>query len=73
MDLFEPDYGAVAPIAAANEGGSFFQGEDTTWGLYLQDQITLLDNLKLLIGGRFDFIETTSQSRPSDVKCGEAR
>ncbi|MEH2010280.1 TonB-dependent siderophore receptor [Nostoc sp.] len=26
-------------------------------GIYLQDQITLLDNLKLLVGGRFDFTE----------------
>jgi iron complex outermembrane receptor protein len=26
-------------------------------GFYLQDQIALLDNLKLLVGGRFDFTE----------------
>ncbi|WP_138503584.1 TonB-dependent siderophore receptor [Nostoc sp. PA-18-2419] len=26
-------------------------------GIYLQDQVTLLDNLKLLVGGRFDFTE----------------
>jgi len=26
-------------------------------GIYLQDQISLLDNLKLLVGGRFDLFD----------------
>lgn len=27
------------------------------YGIYIQDQITLFDNLKLLLGGRFDWVE----------------
>ncbi|NCJ07709.1 TonB-dependent siderophore receptor [Synechococcales cyanobacterium C] len=36
----------------------FFEREINTTevGIYLQDQITLLSNLKLLIGGRYDFL-----------------
>jgi iron complex outermembrane receptor protein len=34
--------------------------EQNRLGLYLQDQIKLLDNLKLLVGGRFDFYDRTS-------------
>ena len=31
-----------------------FEQERNSFGIYLQDQITLLDNLQLVIGGRFD-------------------
>jgi len=30
--------------------------------LYLQDQISLLDNLKLLVGGRFDLFDQRSKN-----------
>ncbi|WP_421654597.1 TonB-dependent siderophore receptor [Leptothermofonsia sp. ETS-13] len=32
-------------------------------GIFLQDQITLLDNLKLLIGGRFDLVDQKNDDR----------
>jgi len=31
-------------------------------GIYLQDQISLLDNLKLLVGGRFDLFDQRSKT-----------
>lgn len=59
IDIFNPVYGAPIP---ANPPVFF----DTAvrldaLGIYLQDQITLLENLKVLMGGRFDVIhnETT--------------
>ncbi len=59
IDIFNPVYGAPIP---ANPPVFF----DTAvrldaLGIYLQDQITLLENLKALVGGRFDAIrnETT--------------
>jgi len=31
-------------------------------GRYLQDQISLLDNLKLLVGGRFDLFDRSKKT-----------
>ncbi len=51
LDLFDPVYGQVVL-----EGGDPFRSVSTqdSLGIYVQDQITLADNLKLLLGGRFD-------------------
>lgn len=53
LDIFNPNYNISSfdygPRSSSTER---FQ----TYGIYLQDQITFLDNLKLLIGGRFDWI-----------------
>jgi iron complex outermembrane recepter protein len=37
-------------------------------GIYLQDQITLADNFKLLLGGRFDAFEQTDEDRLEDTE-----
>lgn len=39
------------------------EGEFTTesFGIFLQDQIAILDNLKLVIGGRFDTVDTAEE------------
>lgn len=34
-----------------------------TLGIYLQDQITIAENLKFLLGGRVDFFEETKDDR----------
>lgn len=52
LDVFEPEY-------SASPTGSAIPAYDITnrtqqLGLYLQDLISLTDNLKLLLGGRFD-------------------
>ncbi|MHC5917942.1 MAG: TonB-dependent siderophore receptor, partial [Nostoc sp.] len=55
INLFNPVYGAPLPtsfVDTADRGGSY---TDTT-AIYLQDQVTLLSNLKLLVGGRYDFV-----------------
>ncbi|MEH2084034.1 MAG: TonB-dependent siderophore receptor [Nostoc sp.] len=68
LDVFNPVY--RRPFA---EPFTFaFDGEQLTnaLGIYIQDQVTLAPNLKLLLGGRFDLFEqnnrflsdTTSQS-----------
>lgn len=60
LDFYNPVYGAAIPTTF-DEG---FQDERTTnrIGLYLQDQIALLPNLKLLVGGRFDFVRFKNES-----------
>jgi iron complex outermembrane recepter protein len=62
INIFDPDYGASRPSRSEleNENQSLFGGTLQALGLYLQDQITLTDNLKLLIGGRFDIVEQDS-------------
>ncbi|MDF5731432.1 MAG: TonB-dependent siderophore receptor [Rhizonema sp. PD38] len=55
LDLFNPVYGAPLPTRFVDDAEN--QRTDTnTVGVYLQDQVTLLSNLKLLVGGRLDFI-----------------
>ncbi|MEH2122261.1 TonB-dependent siderophore receptor [Nostoc sp.] len=57
IDIFEPVYGATIPREF-----NFFSSqkkERNTIALYLQDQVTLLPNLKLLVGGRYDFNKQT--------------
>ncbi len=57
LDIFNPNYNVPVPANLAP-----YTGETNTqsYGVYLQDQITIFDNLKLLIGGRVDW---TEQSR----------
>jgi iron complex outermembrane receptor protein len=59
IDIFDPVYGF--PIPTKFDSG--ISGKTTTDNLaiYLQDQITLLPNLKLLAGGRFDFIDLNKE------------
>jgi len=66
MNIFDPVYGTVTdqdpdglPI--------LFSSEDQTDSLsiYLQDQVTLLDNLKLLLGVRYDTFEQDTTNNPS--------
>lgn len=54
IDIFNPVYGARAGAVTTT-----FNDQDVTDGLgiYLQDQISLADNLKFLLGGRFDIVE----------------
>lgn len=59
IDIFDPVYDQIPrprrdelPLLGRNE-----QNRLDSLGIYLQDQITLLDNLKLLIGGRFDIAD----------------
>ncbi|MGF1540839.1 MAG: TonB-dependent siderophore receptor [Pleurocapsa sp.] len=59
INVFNPDYDLLIPAIR----NSFFESEDkvSTLGFYLQDQVTLLSNLKLLVGGRYDFAKNESE------------
>ena len=56
LDVFNPNYNI--PITTLGTSTSY--GTVQSYGFYLQDQISFQDNLKLLIGGRFDWISQKS-------------
>ncbi|MBE9167126.1 TonB-dependent siderophore receptor [Pleurocapsales cyanobacterium LEGE 06147] len=53
VDIFDFD---VDDIVIGDEVEFVFDGASdiSSFGIYLQDQVTLLENLKLVVGGRFD-------------------
>ncbi|MHC5860860.1 TonB-dependent siderophore receptor [Nostoc sp.] len=55
INLFNPVYGAPLPTSFVDTAQNGWTKTNTT-GIYLQDQVTLLSNLKLLVGGRYDFV-----------------
>jgi iron complex outermembrane receptor protein len=61
IDIFNPNYNFT--LGAVTDFGT---GSDTTdtFGIYIQDQITILKNLKVLVGGRFD---TYNYESPGDA------
>jgi iron complex outermembrane receptor protein len=67
LDLFDPIYGAATPIIFDDPISARFISKRSTVGLYLQDQVTLLPNLKLLIGGRYDIVSEDTTNQPIDI------
>jgi len=59
LDIFNPDYDIPDP-----EFVPFLQNEIVTqsYGVYIQDQIAFSDNLKLLIGGRYDWVSYRNET-----------
>jgi iron complex outermembrane recepter protein len=58
IDIFNPVYGNVSELSI---DGFDFERLTETLGVYVQDQVTLIKNLKLLVGGRFDLFRQSSQ------------
>jgi iron complex outermembrane recepter protein len=65
LDVFDPAYGRVPAnprfVRQANKD------RIQQLGLYIQDQITLAENLKLLLGGRFDIANQRFQAPLTDT------
>lgn len=58
IDIFEPNYEVPLPDLSYSKGNSV----NNNIGIYLQDQVTLLPNLKLVLGGRYDYFDTSSEN-----------
>lgn len=65
LDFLNPVYGAAIPTTF--DEGNEQKSTTNRVGIYLQDQITLLPNLKLLAGGRFDFVRFRDEFTPDIV------
>jgi iron complex outermembrane receptor protein len=63
IDAFNPVYGnLVDPITPATPRRVLEQ-DGRFIGVYIQDLITIIDQVKLLVGGRYDFAELETKSR----------
>jgi iron complex outermembrane recepter protein len=69
LNVFNPDYGFPRPTSF--DIGDKFDSTTNTVGIYLQDQVTLLPNLKLLVGGRYDFVDYKSENIPDTINGSE--
>jgi iron complex outermembrane recepter protein len=57
LDIFNPNYDVPRPDYIPNPNRQFYT-LNKNYGIYLQDQIAFGDKLKLLIGGRYDWVST---------------
>ncbi len=69
LDLFNPVYGS--PRGAVEDRGNSTQSSGFV-GVYLQDQIALVDNLKLVLGGRYDWANQDSKDLLTDTKTSQS-
>ncbi len=67
IDVFNPVYNTEPRPTLFDDGASRLTTNSTTTSIYLQDQVTLLPNLKLLVGARYDFIDEKSGVQDLDV------
>ena len=66
FNIFDPVYGAVPRPDEEDVPLLISQGNRTDGlGVYLQDQVTLLDNLKLLVGVRYETVELETVLMPT--------
>ncbi|MES1026010.1 TonB-dependent receptor [Gloeocapsa sp. BRSZ] len=61
VDIFDPVYDQTVDLTEPLTDDSLTTRD--TLGIYLQDQITIAENLKFLLGGRVDFFEETKDDR----------
>jgi len=70
VDIFDPVYDQTVDLTGELTDDNFTTRD--TLGIYLQDQITIAENLKLLLGGRVDFFEETKDDRLIDEETSQS-
>ncbi len=68
INIFNPVYGARPGEFSLSFAGE--QGGDNI-GIYVQDLIEILPNLKILAGGRFDVVDSFFKDRPTNTVVNE--
>jgi len=66
LDIFNPDYGATP--TGPEEPAYDITNRTQQLGFYFQDLISLTDNFKVLLGGRFDIASQDFQDTVADVE-----
>jgi iron complex outermembrane recepter protein len=70
IDIFNPVYGLINWGALA-KNNNFYRKERWS-GFYLQDQITVFEKLHILIGGRYDSVQTGAIASPVSMEAARA-
>ncbi|PIG90516.1 TonB-dependent siderophore receptor [Gloeocapsopsis sp. IPPAS B-1203] len=70
VDIFDPVYDNTIVTTGIPDIDRFTTRD--TLGVYLQDQITIAENLKLLLGGRVDFFEERQIDRLLDERTTQS-
>jgi iron complex outermembrane receptor protein len=73
LNIFAPVYDVIARPSLSALTNEVRNNSNTTSaiGIVLQDQITLFDNLKLLLSGRFDAVSQDSSNNRTDETSGQ--
>ncbi|MDF5724333.1 MAG: TonB-dependent receptor [Rhizonema sp. PD37] len=70
VDESSARYPSISPLTGSPQPTNIplyvYKNSYDEFGIYLQDQVTLLPNLKLLLGGRVDFLQNSSFSQVFD-------
>ena len=68
LNIFDPVYSGLTRPNREDMATSTLEDSQTdALGIYVQDQITLLDNLKLLAGIRYETVEQETTNNPTDL------
>ncbi|MCG8362762.1 MAG: TonB-dependent siderophore receptor, partial [Pseudanabaenales cyanobacterium] len=73
LDVFNPDYSAVLAPSDSNDIPIAFGSDTTTdrFGVYLQNQIDILDNLILVAGLRYDTVDQDTTDMLTDLETNQ--
>ncbi|MFB2839034.1 TonB-dependent siderophore receptor [Floridanema evergladense] len=66
LDILNPNYDVPRPEFAPSIGFDYLI-TNQSYGVYFQDQIALSNNLKLLIGGRYDWVSYENEVREDGI------
>ena len=69
IDLFNPIYGQPPGEITSETDGNSVTDE---LGILVQDQVTIADNLKLLLSGRFDLFSQTNEDILTDTETSQS-
>jgi iron complex outermembrane recepter protein len=67
INVFNPVYNTEVRPTLFDDSAARLTTNSTTTSIYLQDQVTFLPNLKLLVGARYDFIDEKSATQDLDT------
>jgi len=69
IDIYNPQYGGPLPVFTSPAMGNESGGDNL--GIYLQDLIKILPNVKILAGGRFDYNDLISKDTQTNQLLNE--
>ncbi len=73
INIFNPIYNQISRPALSELTNTVRDNQDSanSLGIFLQDQIALTNNLKLVLGGRFDIVDQESKDNTSDTTSNQ--